>query len=349
MTSSTSSSDLREGRINVRTSILKTENGRSRWWPAWTLAMAFLLLATGVWEWRLRSAAILPEYVDNRELWVATRHDLNDWGSNSIAVLGASRVQRAIHPETLARELGGRVAQLAVEGTSAIPLLEDLAVDPRFAGTILFSVAPAFSFNRRLSKLDAGNQSAWVAYYRSQSRSQRIEHDLRLAIQGLFAFRSPDAAVTRVLPEIFKNGNLPGPDFKHTFRDRSVSVDYAKFDHPVNPQSIVDLYLENTEPYEAAEFAHLVNYVSALVEILKAKGCRVIFLRLPSGGIVRQLERRMFPSERFWGYMEQNIGARFVHFEDYPELAGYLSIDGSHVASEKSAAFTKALARVIRF
>jgi len=302
----------------------------------------------GSWEALIRSAALGPEFIDNRALWVSERHRLNGYGGDAIAVLGASRVQRAIHPETLARELGGPVVQLAVEGTSAIPLLEDLAVDPRFRGTVLFSVAPAFSFNRRLSKLDAGNQAEWVAYYRSQSRSRRFEYELRLATQDLFAFRSPDASVTRVLPDVLLRGKLPESNFKMTFADRSVSVDYSKFRTPETPQRMVDLYLENTEAYEADEFADLINYVSAIVTILNVKNCRVIFLRLPSGDIVRDLERRMFPNERFWGYMKRNINAEFIHFEDFPELSGYLSVDGSHVASEKSAAFTKVLAGVIQ-
>ncbi|MFQ5982772.1 MAG: hypothetical protein ACE5KS_05300, partial [Woeseiaceae bacterium] len=136
--------------------------------------------------------------------------------------------------------------------------------------------------------------------------------------------------------------------FKKTFADRSVSIDYSKLSRPANPERIVNLYLENTAAYEADEFADLVNYMSAVVAILRAKNCRVIFLRLPSGDIVRDLERQMFPHERFWGYMEKNIDAEFIHFEDYPELSGFLSVDASHVASENSAAFTKALARVIR-
>jgi hypothetical protein len=322
--------------------------GRVRWWPAWALALALMLVAVGGWEVLIRSAALGPEFMDNRALWVSTRHKLNTYGANAVAVLGASRVQRAIHPETLAKELGGPVAHLAVEGTSAIPLLEDLAVDPRFRGTVLFSVAPAFSFNRTLSKLDAGDQAGWVAHYRSQSRFRRMEHNLRLRIQGLFAFRSPDAAVTRVLPDLLLRGKLPDTDFKTTFADRSVSVDYSKFKRTANPQRIVDLYLENTAAYEADEFADLINYVSAVVTILKAKNCRVIFLRLPSGDIVRDLERQMFPHERFWGYMQDNIDAEFIHFEDYPALRGYLSVDGSHIASENSAAFTRALANVIK-
>ena len=321
---------------------------RVQWWPAWALALTLSLLAVGSWEALIRSAALGPEFADNRALWVSTRHKLNSYGANAIAVLGASRVQRAIHPETLAQELGGQVAHLAVEGTSAIPLLEDLAVDPRFRGTVLVSVAPAFSFNRRLSKLDAGDQAGWIAHYRSQSRSRRMEHNLRLVIQGLFAFRSPDAAVTRVLPNLLLRGKMPDTDFKTTYADRSVSIDYSKFKRTANPQRIVDMYLENTAAYEPDEFADLINYVSAVVTILKAKNCRVIFLRLPSGDIVRDLEKEMFPHERFWGYMQDNIDAEFIHFEDYPALKGYLSVDGSHIASENSAAFTRELANVIR-
>jgi hypothetical protein len=332
----------------MRTSILTSLPGRVKWPPAWALALVLLVSAVGSWEMLLRFAGLGPEFIDNRALWVSTRHRLNSYGSNAIAILGASRVQRAIDPETLARELGGPVAQLAVEGTSAIPLLEDLAVDPRFSGTVLFSISPAFSFNRKLSKLDKGNQADWVAYYRSQSRSRRLEYDLRLAIQGLFAFRSPDAAVTRVLPKLLTQGKLPPTDYKITFADRSVSIDYSKFRRQANPQRIVDMYLENTEAYEADEFSDLIAYVSRLVDILNAKNCRVIFLRLPSGDIVRDLEREMFPHDRFWGYMERNIDAEFIHFEDYSQLSGYLSVDGSHVASEKSAAFTRALAGIIR-
>jgi hypothetical protein len=63
---------------------------------------------------------------------------------------------------------------------------------------------------------------------------------------------------------------------------------------------------------------------------------------------VRDLEEQMFPQSRFWDYMEENIDAEFIHFEDYPELAGYLSVDASHIASEKTAAFTEVLAGVIR-
>jgi hypothetical protein len=46
--------------------------------------------------------------------------------------------------------------------------------------------------------------------------------------------------------------------------------------------------------------------------------------------------------------MQDNIDAEFIHFEDYPALRGYLSVDGSHIASENSAAFTRALANVIK-
>ena len=40
-----------------------SEQGRVSWWPAWALALAFLLVAVGSWEVLMRSAALGPEYL----------------------------------------------------------------------------------------------------------------------------------------------------------------------------------------------------------------------------------------------------------------------------------------------
>ena len=45
--------------------------------------------------------------------------------------------------------------------------------------------------------------------------------------------------------------------------------------------------------------------------------------------------------------MKRNINARFVHFQDYPQLDGYLSVDGSHIDAAKATEFTAQLAEVL--
>lgn len=331
----------------MRSSISNSEASCSKWLKAWLLALCLVLVIVASWESALRHAGLEPEYADNRALWLSSRHQLSRPDPSAVAMLGASRVQRAVDVTVLSKRLERPVVQLAVEGTSGLPVLENLAVDPRFRGTVILSIAPAFSFNRRLSKLDAGNQAAWVRAYMQQSRSRRMEQELRLAVQGLFAFRSADAAVWRTIPALIKTGELPDSDYKTTYRDRLVSVDPSKLAVEANQEGIVRLYEQNTEAYEPQGFAELLHYFSTLVDMLNAKGSRVFVLRLPSEGAVLDFERQLFPEDRFWNEMQRKIDAQFIHFEDYPELEGYLSADGSHVAAEKASEFTAELAAVL--
>ena len=321
---------------------------RVPWTQIWIVALLTVVAVGGAWEYTLREARLGPEYIDNRTLWADTRHRLNREGADAIALLGASRHQRAIDINMMASTLDRPVYQLSVEGTSALPTLENLAADPRFRGTIIYSIAPAFSFNRRLSKLEGGDQSKWIRFYADQSWVQRAEQRLRLLFQGALASRSPDAAIPRVMASVRETGGMPAPDFKVVFGDRSVHANYEVLAGRGDRAGIVDLYLKNSEPYNEAEFQTVVDYFATLVRLLRQKGCQVFVLRLPSDRQVVELEQRLFPKPAFWGTLERQVDASFVHFEDYPELAGYLSEDGSHIDSERRDEFTKQLLQVLR-
>ena len=312
------------------------------------LALLVTLITVGLWELRARSAGLGPDYIDNRAQWADARHRLNSHGETAIVFLGASRVQRAIDVETMTRSFDRPVIQLAVEGTSALALLENLAVDPRFRGTVIYSIAPAFSFNSALPRIETGKQAEWVQFYMDQSYSRRLEQRLRLYLQGIFAFRSPDAELTRVIPELLATGSLPTKDFKTTLANREALFDYTKMAVEHDEVGIAQFYLENTVPYADKEFQLIVNYFADLVRTLRRKGCDVYMLRLPSTKEVWALENAFFPRARFWDVMEQRIDATFVHFEDYPALTGYMSQDGSHIESTRIAEFTQELSRVLR-
>jgi hypothetical protein len=320
---------------------------KSDWLKTWLLATGLALAALAAWEVTLRQAGIEAEFADNRPLWLSARHKLAEMDPSAVAILGASRVQRGVDVDELSDQLQRPVIQLAVEGTSGLPVLENLAADPRFRGTVIVSIAPAFSFNRKLSKLDEGNQADWARAYVGQSRSRRMEQELRLFVQGKLAFRSADASVTRVAESVFNDGALPQTDYKKTRRNRSVSIDQSKFERPVNQDAIVALYSQNSEPYETRGFAELLQYFSAVVDVLNNKGSRVYIVRLPSEGKVLDFENQHFPQERFWNEMKRNINARFVHYQDYPQLDGYLSVDGSHIDAAKATEFTALLAQVL--
>ena len=331
----------------MRSSTSNSEAREAKWTKAWLLAAVIVILVLAPWEAALRQASLKPEHADNRALWLSARHRLSQPDATVIAILGASRVQRAIDVDVMTERTNRPVVQLAIEGSSGLPVLENLAADPRFHGTVIFSIAPAFSFNRRLSKLDEGNQADWMMAYLLQSRSRRIEQELRLSLQELFAFRSADAAVSRTIPAILETGRLPGPNYKKIYRNRFVSIDQSQFTGQVSQAGIVEMYRKNSEAYEPQGFIELLHYFSALVDQLEAKGSRVYVLRLPSEGAVLDFERQLFPQDKFWNQMQRYVDAQFIHFADYPELNGYLSVDGSHIAAEKAHDFTEQLVSVL--
>jgi len=331
VTSSTSNSDLAE----------------PRWGYVWAVALLLVGVIAGGWELLVRDAGLGPAYVDNKTLWADTRHRLNKQGQDAIVLLGASRMQRAVDVNTMIDRFDRPVFQLSVEGSSYLPVLENLAVDPRISGTVVVSIAPAFTFNRLLSQLDQGGQSKYLRHYSKQSYARRLEQRLTLFLQGRVAFRAPRARPTVVVPELMKSGTLPSLASNTIFRNRVVHVNYDLMPGDNTDEGIAAHYVRNVEPYTRAEFESVVRYIATIVRMLRQKGADVYFVRLPSAGAVKTLEHEYFPREQFWGVLERNVDATFVHYADYPELEGFLSKDGSHIDSAHIVEFTRLFADVL--
>ena len=80
----------------MRSSTSNSDAGRNQWLQAWLLAAGLVIMIIATWEGALRYAGFSPEYADNRGLWLSARHQLSRPDPSVIAVLGASRVQRAV-------------------------------------------------------------------------------------------------------------------------------------------------------------------------------------------------------------------------------------------------------------
>ena len=331
MTLSTSNSDQQE----------------PRWGRVWALVLLIVTAIVGGWELLVRGADLGPRYVDNAVLWADTRHRLNEEGDDAIVLIGASRMLRGVDAKTMRQEFDRPVYQLAVEGTSYLPLLENLSADPRIRGTVVVSIAPAFTFNRLLLQFDKGVQSIYLDHYDSQSYARRLEQRLKMWLQGKAAFRSPDASLVVVVPALLETGSLPAPNWQRMFRDRSVHTDYDAAPVKQTDTAIAGRYLENNVPYTAGEFQLIVNYIATIVRQLNAKGVDVYFVRLPSGGAVNAIEGAFYPRNRYWDVLKQSVDATFIHFSEFPELDGYLSEDGSHIDSKVNVAFTRVLSDVL--
>ena len=177
-------------------------------------------------------------------------------------------MQRAIDVETMSAQFSRPVFQLSIEGSSYLPTLEDLAVDPRVSGTIIVSVTPALTFNRELTQLDNGRQAQYVENYRRQSLARRLEQKLTLFLQERLALRAPRAQPTIVLSELIGSGSLPQPDHRTTFRSRVVHMDLDRMPGRHDDDTLAAVYRDHAAPYAKAEFDPFVNYIATLVRSL---------------------------------------------------------------------------------
>jgi len=318
-----------------------------RWGVVWAVTLLLVGIVVGGWELLVRDAGLGPAYVDNKTLWADTRHQLNKHGQEAIVLLGASRMQRAVEVSTMTDRFDRPVFQLSIEGSSYLPVLENLAVDPRISGTVVVSIAPAFTFNRLLTQLDNGGQSEYLRYYSKQSYARRLEQRLTLFLQGRLAFRAPRARPALVIPALINTGTLPGLDANTVFRDRVVHMNHDLMPGDQSDEGIAAHYVRIAEPYTKSEFDPFVHYIATIVRMLRQKGVDVYFARLPSVGAVLALETDYFPREQFWDVLEKNVDATFIHYADYPELESFLSTDGSHIDSAHIVEFTEIFSDVL--
>ena len=318
-----------------------------RWGPIWLVAMLIVAVFVCAWEMLVRDAGLGPALVDNKTLWADTRHQLNKQGQDAIVLIGGSRMQRAVDIDAMRDRFERPVFQLAIEGSSYLPVLEDLAVDPRVTGTVLISATPALTYNRELPQLDNGRQAEYVANYRRQSLARRLEQKLTLYLQERLALRAPQAQPAKVISALGDSGELPQPHYKTVARDRVARINLELMPGNQSAEGMVNLYEDYVTPYATEEFGPFVNYISTLVDMLRRKGVDVYFIRLPSDGAVRAYEEKLFPREQFWGVLEANVSATFIHYDEYPELAGFVSRDGSHIDASQISEFTRRLNEVL--
>ncbi len=86
----------------------------------------------------------------------------------------------------------------------------------------------------------------------------------------------------------------------------------------------------------------------ALVEKFRARGGKIVFVRLPVSGDLKKLENEGTPRAPTWDRLLQETGAPGIHFEDFPELAGFTCPEWSHLSAGDSVEFTRCLVPHLR-
>jgi hypothetical protein len=330
------------------------------WRRIFVTAMVLTAFALGGWEAYWRAFGASPSYRNSDGAWAAQRRRIDSGEGASTVLIGSSRILFDVQLPVWQRFTGERPIQLAIEGTSPVPVLEDLAADRNFTGRLLVGVAPELFFSGFSYRGDV------VPYYHKQTPSQRSGHWLSShLLEPVFAFYDPDFALDTVvrrqawprrpgLPAqrpVRRLLSMQDPDRNsHMWRKVESDPQYRalargiwdeRFNGPPPPMLDTPAKLQKTIDAQ-------IGRAAAAVATLRARGVQVLFVRPPSNGHYYAFEQKVFPRARTWDVLLQRTGAPGIHFEDYPQLQGFEQPEWSHLSAADATRFTAALMPIVQ-
>ena len=319
------------------------------------LALAILVLGLISWEWYWRSYGGVASYRNSDAQWAIERRRIDRGEGHKTVIVGSSRMLFDVQLPVWERLAGERPIQLALEGTTPVPVMEELAADPDFTGRLLVGVAPDLFFT--------GFEYRGTAFkvYRKETPAERAGQWLSMVLlEPWLAYYEQDFALMTVL----KRQSWPRRDSVPMYesvrklsvseRDRSTRMWHKVADDSAYAAMARRIWAQDFDaplpggPGDAlkTQREQITRAVKA-VKALQARGLEVIFIRPPSDGRYLEYENRLFPRAETWDVLLAESGAPGIHFEDHAALQGYRLPEWSHLSADEADRFTAALQPIV--
>ena len=331
-------------------------------WRGLAFAAALITLGAAVaWEIRCRARGYAAGLNNTSDLWADARERVKP---DSIVIIGDSRALFDTDLDAIEQGLGQRPIQLALVGSCAYPVLENLANDESFHGTVISSLIPLMWLAPPPAPPYQNSLKALKRYH-SRTIAQRASHHLSMFLEERLAFLNQDDLTLEQLLHRVPVPERPGfhgppalpPYFQTMTRDRRTRMAEAA----VAPGPLQDrvkhgwlpLFTPPPPPsYVPAEaFAKGMSAAieqrfadtAAAVKKIRARGGKVVFVRFPMSGDLRLHENKLTPRQGPWDRIIRESGAAGIYYTDYPELTGFECPEWSHLSGPDSVEFTKRL------
>jgi len=308
-----------------------------------------VMLIIGVWEAYWRLAGFTPGIADDWRIWGLLRRQANG-SSETVALIGASRILLGLDPAILEERINAPVYMLAIDGSNPLPVLENLVEDEGFNGRIICSLTPYWLATDTSTRMD--RSAGWLRSYRQQKLSSRVETRLSLVAQSHLVFRNAELAPTELWRQ-WRKGESINPPYAPLRPDRYRPADYSKIDLQALRRSRIERSRQmhaEAAVLERETFQERTATIASWVRALGERGGSVAFVRFPSCGAIREIERQTAPQKHFWQVFADKVeavNASVIHFEEYPELSDFTCMDGSHLQHDDAVRFTRNLEKIL--
>jgi hypothetical protein len=209
-----------------------------------------------------------------------------------------------------------------------------------------------------------------VRRYHGQTWAQRVSHWVSVPLEESLAFLKQDDLTLEDLLKDLPIPNRPNaqvpprlpPYFCSVDRERrarmieqcarpgplqeKVKARWSRLFTPPPPPKFVPKEVFEARIGEAIA-ARYRDTVTA-VEKLRSRGGKIVFVRYPVTGKLKEYEDKATPRAQTWEPLLQQTAAPGIYFEDFPELAEFDCPEWSHLSAGDSVEFTKRLVPHLR-
>src|SRR5215213_2922610 len=292
------------------------------------LAIVLTISFIVCWEFYLRSKGYSLSYDDGETLWSDKRSMVYQPSDKATVFIGSSRNKFDLDIATWRKLTGEDAVQLAIEGESPTPILENLANDKNFKGKLIVDVTEGLFFS--VSPNDMTRPKKFIDHYKKRTPSEKAGFRVNHLLESQFVFLDKDYfSLNGLLHGLHvpdRPGIYGGPDFpwefsKKTF-DRQSCMD-PKFLTDTNLQNKVKgiwmafAKMDTSKPISGVRLDSFIHIVKMNVDKIKQRGGEVLFVRTPSSGPYLQAEKKGFPRSKYWDKLLAVTNCPGIHFEDY--------------------------------
>ncbi len=323
------------------------------------LTVVMVTISIASWEFYLRANGIKPSYDDGESLWSDKRAMVYEPADKATVFIGSSRNKYDLDTDTWKALTREDPIQLAVEGTSPLPVLHDLANDPRFKGKLMIDVTEGLFFS--LFTPRGVMVKADLDYYKKITPAQRFSFQVNHLLESQLVFLDKDyLSLNSILQKIKvppRYGVYGPPDFPMEFNrinfDRQNKMT-DRFLTDTNLQNKVKDIWGNMAKGPKPPALTIAQQDSILFTIkidtdkIKSRGGQIIFVRTPSSGPYLSGEKMGFPREKYWDRILSFTHSPGIHFEDYPAIAHFQCPEFSHLKPSDAIVFTKNLIQIVQ-
>jgi len=315
------------------------------------IGLVVFVLALGSWEFYWRSWGSEPAIRNSPGLWAMQRRRIDNGEGHKTVIVGSSRMLFNVQLPVWEQVGGERPIQLAIEGTSPLPVMEQLADDADFTGRLVVGVAPDIFFTGFTYLSDK------YELYPKETPSERVAQWLSMTLlEPWLAYYDEDFALTKVLKRQPWPARKGVPDFldvrklsvsdadRNTYMWSKVENDaeYAALCQRIWAQDFGEVPFGSNEVLQK-KISGEIDRAVKVVERLRARGVSLVFVRAPSDSDYLAFENRWFPRATTWDVLLEKTGVPGIHFGDYPEMQGLRLPEWSHLAAADASRYTAAL------